>query len=210
MAGLAGLASMSSTRTTRNNQRMGTMSKLLQYAGIAASVVLIAFGIGATVIGIDGRDRVRTELAREQIVGTPDSTIPNQLVNTGSEAQAFANVMRKHTLEATGGKTYAQMPRFVDANGKGTNDEKAAAKDPKSGEPAANPARNIWVTETALTTALNTAYFAESTATFVIVMGIALFLTGIGFLVLTLRVLRTPSAVKETRRQPSAAVAVPH
>ena len=186
------------------------MSKLLQYAGIAASVVLIAFGIGATVIGIDGRDRVRTELAREQIVGTPDSTIPNQLVNTGSEAQAFANVMRKHTLEATGGKTYAQMPRFVDANGKGTNDEKAAAKDPKSGEPAANPARNIWVTETALTTALNTAYFAESTATFVIVMGIALFLTGIGFLVLTLRVLRTPSAVTDSRRQPTPAVAVPH
>ena len=200
---------MGSTRTTRN-KRMGTMSKLIQYAGIAASVVLIAFGLGATVIGIDGRDRVRTELAREQIVGTPDSSIPNQLVNTGSEAQAFAKVMRKHTLEATGGLTYAEMDRFIDANGKGTNDEKAAAKDPKSGEPAANPARNIWVTETALTTALNTAYFAESTATFVIVMGIALFLTGIGFLVLTLRVLRTPSAIKQTRRDPSPAVAVPH
>ena len=186
------------------------MSKLFQYAGIAASVVLIAFGIGATVIGLDGRDQVRSDLAREQIVGTPDSTIPNQLVNTGSEAQAFAKVIRKHTLEATGGQTYAQMPRFIDANGKGTNDEKAAAKDPKSGEPAANPARNIWVTSTALTTALNTAYFAESTALFVIVMGIAMLLTGIGFLVLTLRVLRTPSAVTKTRREPVAAVAVPH
>ena len=185
------------------------MKKFLEYGGIAASVMLIAFGIGATVVGFGGRDHVRTELAREQIVGTPDSTIPNQLVNTGSEAQAFAKVMRKHTLEATGGKTYAQMPRFVDAAGKGTNDEKAAAKDPKSGAPVANPARNIWVTETALTTALNTAYFAESTATFVIVMGIALLLTGIGFLVLTLRVLRGPSAVKESRRTPAEAVAVP-
>ena len=84
-------------------------SKLFQYAGIAASVVLIAFGIGAVVIGLNGRDRVATELGREQIVGTPDSTIPNQLVNTGGEAQAFAKVMRKHTLEATGGKTYAQL-----------------------------------------------------------------------------------------------------
>src|SRR5688500_4881859 len=56
-------------------ERMGAMSKLFQYAGIAASVVLIAFGIGATVIGIDGRDRVRDDLAREYIVGTPDSTI---------------------------------------------------------------------------------------------------------------------------------------
>jgi hypothetical protein len=186
------------------------MKRFLEYGGVAASVLLIAFGVGATIIGIGGRDRVQTELAREQIVGTPDSTIPNQLVNTGSEAQAFARVIRKHTLEATGGKTYAQMPRFVDASGKGTNDEKAAAKDPKSGGPAANPARNIWVTETALTTALNTAYFAESTATFVIVMGIALLLSGIGFLVLTLRVLHRPAAVKESRRQPTAAVAVPH
>jgi hypothetical protein len=190
-------------------ERNGEMTKLYQYAGIAASVVLIAFGIGATVIGLDGRDRVRDELAREQIVGTPDSTIPNQKVDTGSEAQAFAAVIRKHTLEATGGKTYAQMPRFLDASGKGTNDEAAAAKDPKSGEPVSNPARNIWVTSTALSTALNTAYFAESTATFVIVMGIALLLTGIGFLVLTLRVLRQPSSLKEIQRQPGQAVAVP-
>ena len=94
-------------------------NKLFQYAGIAASVVLIAFGIGAVVIGLNGRDRVATELGREQIVGTPDSTIPNQLVNTGGEAQAFAKVMRKHTLEATGGKTYAQMPQFLDAYGQG-------------------------------------------------------------------------------------------
>jgi len=47
------------------------------------------------------------------------------------------------------------------------------------------------VTETALTTALNTAYFAESTATFVAVVGFALLLAGIGFLVLTVRLLGT-------------------
>jgi len=77
------------------------MSRLFRYGGIAASIVLIAFGIGAVVIGIDGRDQVRSDLAREQIVGTPDSSIPGQKVDTGSEAQAFAKVMRKHTLEAT-------------------------------------------------------------------------------------------------------------
>ena len=68
-----------------------------------------------------------------------------------------------------------------------------------------NPARNIWVTETALTTALNTAYFAESVSTFAIVMGVALLLVGIGFLVLTLRVLRRLAT--EPQRQPRAAVA---
>ena len=54
--------------------------------------------------------------------------------------------------------------------------------------------------------ALNTAYFAESTATFVSVIGIALLLTGIGFLVLTLAVLRQSSATTQTaeRHRPSA------
>jgi hypothetical protein len=44
----------------------------------------------------------------------------------------------------------------------------------------------------------------------VIVMGIAMLPIGFGFLVLTLRVLRGPSAVKETRRAPAQAVPVPH
>ncbi len=180
------------------------MSKVWQYGGLVASVVLIAFGIGSIVTGIDGRDRVRSDLAREQIVGTPDSTIPNQLVDTGTEAQAFAKVMRKHALEATGGRTYAQMGQYLDANGNETSDEAAAAKDPKTGKPVANQARNLWVTETALSTALNTAFFAESVATFAIVMGIAMLLTGIGFLVLTLTTLRRLTA-EAKRRMASAA-----
>jgi hypothetical protein len=173
------------------------MSKLVTYAGVAASVILIAFGIGSIVVGINGRDRVHTDLAREQIVGTPDSTIPNQLVDTGSEAQAFANVMRKHTLEATGGQTYAQMGRYLDANGKPTNDENKAAKDAKTGQPVENGLRNLWVTETALTTALNTSYFAESVATFAIAMGVALLLVGTGFLVFIVRLL-VPATRRET------------
>src|SRR5215203_1793870 len=137
------------------------MSKLYSYAGIFASIVLIAFGAGSLYMGFDGRDQVRDDLAREQIVGTEDSTIPGQKVDTGSEAQAFAAVIRKHTLEATGGQTYAQMGRFLDENGKPTSDEAAAAKDPKTGQPVENPARNIWISSTAFQSALNTAYFAE-------------------------------------------------
>ena len=166
------------------------MNRFFRYSGIAASVILIAFGIGAVVVGINGRDQVRSDLAREQIVGTPDSTIPGQQVDTGSEAKAFAAVMRRHTMEATGGQTYAQMPRYAGKNGTPTNDEKLAAIDPKSGKPADNPARQIWVTETALTTALNTAYFAENVANFAIVMGAALMLVGVGFLVFLLVALR--------------------
>ena len=185
------------------------MSKLYIYAGIAASIVLIAFGAGSIYMGIDGRDQVRGDLAREQIVGTDDSSIAGQKVDTGSEAQTFAATIRKHTLESTEGLTYAQMGRFLDENGKPTSDEsKAAANDPKTGQPVENGLRNLWVTSTALSTALNTAYFAESVATFAIVMGVALLFAGIGFLVLTLYVLRPALSPAKTARG-TATTAIP-
>jgi hypothetical protein len=169
-----------------SNPKGVVMKKLFEYGGIAASVILIAFGAGSIALGAWGVNEVRDNLAREKIVGTPDSSIPGQKVDTGSEAKAFSDVMRKHALEATDGRTYAEMGRFLDAQGNETNDEAAAAKDPKTGQPVANGARNIWVTETALATALNMAFLGERVAVFGIVMGIALLLTGIGFLVLML------------------------
>jgi hypothetical protein len=183
------------------------MGKLYRYAGIAASAVLIAFGIGAIYMGVDGRGYVRDNLAAEKIVGTEDSTIPGQLVDTGAEAQAFAKVMREHTLESTGGKTYSEMGRFLDANGKDTNDEQAAAINEQTGKPVENGLRNLWVTETALTTALNTAYFAEQVATFAIVMGVAMLLAGLGFAVLTFRVL-VPAGKREGSRAQAGTAAV--
>ena len=103
--------------------------------------------------------------------------------------------MRIHALEATQGATYAQMGRFTAkpdtpaaqlAEGGGTNNPDWALVDAKTNQPVANGAREIWVTETALTTALNTSYMAEQLANFGIVVGVALLLSGIGFTVLML------------------------
>ena len=169
------------------------MKQLFAYGGIAASVILIAFGIGAIAIGIDGRNDVRDAIAEQQITATPDAAEltngelqPGQAIKTGAQAKAFADIMEYHALESTEGKRYAEMGRFLTADGKETSDEALAAKDPKTGRPVENGLRNLWVTETALTTALNTSFFAERVAMFSIVMGAALLLTGIGFLVLTL------------------------
>jgi hypothetical protein len=130
------------TAMSKSFQGESAMTSLARKGGIAASILLIAMGIGAMVMGVTGRDTIRSDLAREQIVGTPDSAIPGQKVDTGGEAQEFAAVIRKHTLEATGGETYAQMGRFLDESGKPTGDEAAAAKDPNTGEPVsvADPA----------------------------------------------------------------------
>src|SRR3954470_12943430 len=152
------------------------MTKLFQYGGIVASIVLIAFGAGSLITGVNGRAEVRDNLKREQIVGTPDmaTSVANKQILTGAQAKAFAAGMRKHALEATGGQTYAQMARYIDKSGKPTNDEKLAAVDARAGKPIENGARNIWVTETALTTALNSAFFAENVTMFAIAMGAAL------------------------------------
>jgi hypothetical protein len=169
------------------------MRQLFAYGGIAASLILVAFGIGAIAIGIDGRNEVRDAIAEQNITATPDAPeLTNgkleagQAIKTGAQAKAFADVMEHHALESTGGKRYAEMGRFLTADGKETSDENLAAKDPKTGQPVENGLRNLWVTETALSTALNTSFFAERVAVFSIVMGIAMLFTGIGFLVLTL------------------------
>ena len=168
------------------------MKKWFAYGGIAASVVLIAFGIGAIVIGATGYNDVRDEISQQNITAGDDaaeltngSLQPGEKITTGAEARAFADIMEHHTLEATEGKRYAEMGRFLTPSGEDTSDEALAAKT-EDGRPVENGLRNMWVTETALTTALNTSYFAERVAYFSIVMGIALLLTGIGFLVLTL------------------------
>jgi hypothetical protein len=168
------------------------MKQVFAYGGIVASVILIAFGVGAVAIGIDGRGEVRDAIAEQNITATPDAgeltngkLEPGQAIKTGAEAKAFADVMEHHALESTEGKRYAEMGRFLTAAGGETNDEALAAKGP-NGRPVENGLRNLWVTETALTTALNTSFFAERVALFSIVMGSALLLTGIGFLVLTL------------------------
>jgi hypothetical protein len=168
------------------------MRKWFAYGGIAASIVLIAFGIGAIVIGTAGYNDVRDEIAVQNITAGDDAAeLTNgrlqagEKITTGAEARAFADIMEAHTLKATGGERYADMGRFLTPSGEDTSDEALAAKTDE-GQPVPNTLRDMWVTETALTTALNTSYFAERVAYFSIVMGAALLLTGIGFLVLTL------------------------
>jgi hypothetical protein len=195
-----------------------------KWGGIAASVILILFGVGSIGAGIWGIHYTRDQLKLEQIVGSPDMTpdaiktevqqagltnvdlptcsVAGETVDTGSEAKCFGSYMRIHTLLATGGQVYAEMPRFLDKDGKPTNDEAQAAKDPATGAPVANHARDIWVTYTSLSTALNTSYFAETVGVFGIIMGIALLLVGIGFLVL---VLGGMEAKPETAATPSPA-----
>jgi hypothetical protein len=220
------------------------MRKAFEIGGIVAAAILVAFGIAAIVMGVNGRNTVHHSLGLEQIVGTPDMTpatikaeaknaglpasvelptvsVAGKKITTGDRARAFASYMRIHTLEATGNLTYAQMGRYLarpgtpakltDGHG-ATSDTKYAQVDSKTGQPVENGLRNLWVTETALTTALNTSYMAEQLALFGIVVGVALLLAGLGFGILAIGgSLRNPdTALSFVRREkPAAPRAVP-
>jgi hypothetical protein len=189
-------------------------TRLWEIGGLISGAILILFGAGALYLGINGYQTVGDELSKEQIVGgsdmapaeiqkaaseaglpdtieLPTCDVVDETIDTGDEARCFAQYMRIHALEATGGLSYAQMGRFQSADNPddpaGTSDDTAAAKD-ESGQPISNGARNIWINETALATALNVSYMAERISVFGIVVGIALVLTGIGLVILAFAV----------------------
>jgi hypothetical protein len=168
----------------------------LRIGGYISGGLLIFFGIAVIVLGVWGFAFTRDHIEREGITFGPieDPAVAEHApdwagepVDTGRKALAQAEIMREHTLSSTGGLTYAEMGQYQSAEDPsdpvGTNDPEAAAQD-ENGEPISNSARNIWVTETALATALDMGFMSEMLSIFSIIVGIALLLTGIGLVIL--------------------------
>jgi hypothetical protein len=174
--------------------------RLQRALALTVALVLVGFGAASIVKGIDGRSTVRGALELEHVVGEPfmtpkgiaanarraglrnvelpDCSVAGKPIDDGPSARCFAEYMRIDTLTVTGGKTYAQMPSFVGRDGKLTDDI-TQAKPLPSGAPTSNPARQVWVTQTALAGALNTSYMAEQVSLFGIGVGAALLLVGL-------------------------------
>ena len=110
------------------------MRKALEIGGVIAAVILIAFGAGAVVIGLQGRSTVSESLKEENVVGTSEMTasqvaeeaknegitgvklpscdVAGQLVDSGEKAYCFAQYMRAHALLSTGGYVYSELGRY--------------------------------------------------------------------------------------------------
>jgi hypothetical protein len=237
------------------------MRKAFEIGGVFAAAVLIAFGIAALVMGVNGRNTVSDSLKQEQITGTPDmtpaaiapevkdirsaqaqlaakfkaaglpftatkvsiptSSVAGKLVSSGDRARSFAEYMRIHALGGTNGLVYSQMGRFIAKDGApfkatdgigGTSDPKWALLDPKTQQPVSNGRRDLWVTETALTTALNAGYMASQISLFGVVVGVALLLSGFGFAILAIGgALRNPQTALQFlhKKAPDAGTPVP-
>jgi hypothetical protein len=145
-------------------------------------------------------------------VSLPTCDVAGKSIDNGRRARCFSQYMNVHALEATGGYVYSEMgiyeakpgtPKSQLAPGGGTNNTNYAAIDPKTQRPVQNAARNIWVTETALATALNVSYMASALSLFTLVVGIALLLAGVGFIVLALGLVRRGSVKDAAAAAPS-------
>jgi hypothetical protein len=149
--------------------------RVLLIAALAAFVI----GLGSIGGGVAGAVYTYNQAATENVVTPDDASIPGAEVRGPFTMKAQVDIIREHTLERTGGLYYAEMPRTVeqvDDNGNVVLDE--------NGEPATvpNTARELWLTATGLTTALNLGIMAYALAAFAIVVGLALVVNGVVFL----------------------------
>ena len=109
--------------------------------GLFLAVTLIASGVLLTWAHTFIGNEVHTQLAAQQIyfpaanskaVAGPEFAAMRpyggQQLTTGAQAKAYADhFIANHLKEIGGGKTYAQMPQYLTASGKGTLAKRLAA-----------------------------------------------------------------------------------
>lgn len=150
---------------------MKKMLGLSSFLAITAGIVMILGGMWGIVF-------TYKNVAREQIVTPSDASIPNTPVRGPLTLKSQADIIRHHVLETTDGKTYSQMPQKVqklDANGNPVLDDKGAPV------MVSNDARNIWITATTLTTALNFGIITYVFSGLIVFIGLISIWTGITF-----------------------------
>ena len=143
---------------------------------LALSVVLVGAGVVMLIMGVDARTQVQTALAAENITTPDDASIPSTPVTTAATAMSQAEIIQEHTLETTGGQTWADMDR---------EDE----------------LRPYYLQAVTLRTSLMSAYMGFKVAELVIGLG-ALFLTlGLGGGAATIAASRRSTAAPAGRRE---------
>ena len=151
-----------------------SMKKLLKIS----SGLAIGVGILLMIGGVWGVSFTYKNIAQEKIVTPADASIPEKPVRGPFTLKAQVDIIREHTLKSTGGKTFAEMPRQipkVDENG-----EEVLGADGKP-EITENTARDIWITATTLTTALNLGIMAYMFSGLILLFGCISIWTGIIF-----------------------------
>jgi hypothetical protein len=183
------------------------MKKLYALVLVIVGVGFLGGGVFTTLRGLDAKSHVRQELVAQKITTPEDASIPNARVDDAATAHAMAQIINVHAAEATGGRTYAEMGRFLAADGGDTSDEALALKD-EEGNPVANPLRNVAFQAMALQTSLHASHLAFEVSNLVIGVGVMVFVLGllIGGTGIALSGLLLPVRARQTEAEPAVAV----
>ncbi len=156
------------------------MKQLLRISSILST------GVGIVLIcgGSWGIVFTYQNVAQEKMVTSDDATIPGAPVRGPLTLKAQADIIRTHMLRTSEGRTFAEMPRQIprlDENGKpilGSN-----------GKPVmqTNAARDLWVTVTALRTALHLGIVTYAFSGLTVALGLMLMVNGMVFFALSRR-----------------------
>ena len=157
------------------------MKKIFPVLLVIVGLAFLVGGSYTVVRGVQAKADIRAELTRQNITTTPDARVPNVAVTDAATAQVMVDVIQKHVDEITGGRSYAELGRYLTADGKGdTSDENLAMKD-KDGNPVANPVRDVALTADTLRTGLYTSIMAFNMADLVMGLGLAIATIGLVF-----------------------------
>ena len=146
----------------------------------AAGAAVGLAGVVFVGVGLWGWRETRRALAQERIVSPGDGSRPGAPVTDATAARSLAELIRRNTVDATGGRTYAEVEPYVDVNGKPSSDKALAAKDERTGQPVENPDHDLWIQSTALQTGLMQAYMAFRLSELTIALGAAFVASGAG------------------------------
>lgn len=154
------------------------MKKAFPIALLVLGIVFLGAGGYTITRGFDARDQVRDELVAQAVVTPEDARIPNARVDDARTAKAMADIIDVHAREASGGKTYAELGRYLAVGGGDTNDAAEVVKG-ADGKPVANPIRNTAFQASALRTSLYTSVMAFNVADLVVGLGVMMLALGL-------------------------------
>ena len=125
------------------------MAKNAGIISIVAGIILVVAGIGTWIV-------VSTTLSAQEITTTEDACLPERTVRGPFTAYCQADIIDQHTLEITGGKTYAELDRD-------------------------DPLREVAMTSSFLQASLFTSVVAFGVAAMAVGMGILFMILGMAF-----------------------------
>lgn len=184
------------------------MKKAFPILLMTLGLVFLGAGIYTVSRGFDAKDQVRTELVAQNITTPEDASMPNVVVHDAATANSMAAIINTHALDSSGGLTYAELGRFMTADGDpaGTSDETLAVVG-ADGRPVSNPARTSAFQASALRTSLYTSVLAFNVADLVVGLGVMVLVLGVavGGMGVALGGLAIPAIARRVHVTPLAA-----